>query len=185
MKKIALSLALIAVAFTSLAAQSAAPITAEGSKALVFSFNGFGTFGLGGIPASKTLVGAGLVAETYGAGATLFVADKAALRGAFNLSYASDGTNSEFLLALRPEYLWYLGATGPVALYAGAYAELGVGTGLFEFGAGGELGVEYFFVPRLSVSAAYSLGFTMIQQDPAEFTGFGVGMAGAFLSVYF
>ena len=52
-------------------------------------------------------------------------------------------------------------------------------------GAGGELGVEYFFVPRLSVSAAYSLGFTMIQQDPAEFTGFGVGMAGAFLSVYF
>lgn len=183
-RTLCIGLALLLVA-TLLSAQENTPRTAQGDRALLFSINGFGDFGVSGSTAARVGSGgfadsgSGSVGAVYGIGAKYFIAPKNALRLAIGLGMTSQsgdsmsGGASSTAVGLSGAYEIHLVQTGPVTGYVGGFAAYGSrstsngGEG-FEYGSttssislGAMLGVEFFAWSSLSFGAEYQLGLRM------------------------
>ncbi|HVK37343.1 MAG TPA: hypothetical protein VNA88_02340 [Candidatus Kapabacteria bacterium] len=164
-------------------AQEHSPRTAEGDRALLFSINGFGDFGVRGAVAAT--VGASAVGDSgiggatpiYGIGAKYFVAPRTALRASFGLGVstrASDsgggGGASSMALAIAPALEYHVVQSGPLTGYVGGFASYATrssgsggetseySTAATSISIGAMLGVEFFAWSVLSLGAEYQLG---------------------------
>ncbi len=143
MKRFALTI-LIAAAFVCTAnAQDTKPRTNSGDKALQFSFNGFGDFGVGGARAGSvpfTLLGFDSLFTGFrisqpivGFGMKYFLSDNVALRGAVGLGSSTASTPragdttgktddvKDLILGITPGLEFHLVKTGPVTAYTGVF----------------------------------------------------------------
>ena len=164
-------------------AQENTPRTAEGDRALLFSINGFGDFGVRGSIAGTagsgfggdSALGSGV--PIYGVGGKLFIAPRLAVRLALGLGLSSQaedsggsGGASSSAFALSPAIELHLVQAGSITSYVGgflSYARRTSGSGSegTEFssasssiGLGAMLGVEFFAWSRMSFGAEYQLG---------------------------
>ena len=167
---------------------AAEPKTKSGDKALMFTINGLGNFGVGSAPVVGELYsldhnGSPDRHGLYGFGGKWYISDNTAFRGAVNFSWEKTETkspqgtseNSETFIGFAPGLEWHFGTAGPVTGYFGGMAEFGWrkdnlkpavtnpvesnGSGTL-FGVAAIMGAEYFPWDMVSLGAEYNLGFT-------------------------
>lgn len=127
---------------TAARAQEHSPRTSEGDRALLFSINGFGNFGVGGTLAggvgSSTAArdsspGLGTAVPIYGIGAKYFIAPRTAVRAALGFGSSSTtlpGTNgsgggsssSVSTFGFTPAIEFHLVQSGSITGYVGGFA---------------------------------------------------------------
>jgi hypothetical protein len=183
MKTILVGSIMILLSLLPARAQEHTPRTSEGDRALLFSINGFGDFGVRGTIAGNvgratgmdSSLGAG--SPIFGAGAKLFIAPKTAVRvglglGVVSLSSDSGGSGggSASAFAISPAIEMHIVQAGSITGYVGgsiSYARMSAGSGgesseyanaTSSIGIGGLLGVEFFAWDRLSFGAEYQIG---------------------------
>ena len=178
-------LAVVVMANLSVADDGVMPKTKMGDKALLFTINGFGNFGIGNSPVgtvpSYTTAGVLQSTNLSGFGMKYYLADNLALRGslAFGLqssttkSAAGDNKSSQMMFGLLPGVQYHISRLGPVTAYVGGWAVIGIWSGSSTpaggaeskasgtvFGAGGMLGAEFYPWDNISLGAEYQLGLT-------------------------
>lgn len=167
-------------------AQDITPRTTVGDRALLFSINGFGNFGVRGSVAASiggaaavgdSSPGIGRAEPIYGIGARYFFAPKTAFRVSlgFGTSTSSDGTEtgngrSATVFGLTPAIELHMVQSGSVTAYVGGFASLATvsaggegdeqeySSSATSISLGGILGVEFFPWRELSLGAEYQLG---------------------------
>lgn len=125
-------------------AQDTKPKTSSGDKALLFSFNGFGDFGVNGARAGSvpfTLLGFDTLFTGFrisqpvvGFGIKAYLSDNLAFRSALGLGSSSQSTPrandttgktddvTDLIVGISPALEFHLAKAGPVTAYAGAFA---------------------------------------------------------------
>jgi opacity protein-like surface antigen len=170
-------------------AQSTTPKTSSGDKALLFSINGFGTFGVGSSLIGSVPVGgdSDQVFPFVGFGMKLYISDRTALRGALGFGLSSKSTpngadsipkttSSTTTIGIAPAIEFHMMNAGPVSGYLGAFVLFATssssttprgvdslkssGSGM-TFGVGGILGAEFFPWSNISLAAEYQLGLSV------------------------
>jgi opacity protein-like surface antigen len=169
---------------TAASAQENTTRTSEGDRALLFSINGFGDFGvrgtvagnLGSISAGDSAFDAST--PVYGIGAKYFIAPRTALRLAlgFGIFSQGDGTGGiagagASALAISPAIELHLVQSGAITGYVGGFASLAIRSSTNGAEATAEvsrsattvslgvmLGVEFFPWNGISFGAEYQLG---------------------------
>jgi opacity protein-like surface antigen len=186
MKKILfllLCLTLITALNVAWSADKIQPQISQGDKALLFTVNGLGDFGVQGAPAGMLVYATegGVEFSNYnGIGFKTFISDKMALR--IGLGYAGstitretddgDIESSLSLLCLQPAIEYHMFQADAVSIYTGAgvfYAKSGatekapdvddVTYSMSSFGVAGLVGAEFYPWKNLSLAAEYQIGF--------------------------
>lgn len=167
-------------------AQNVTPKDKSGDKALVFSINGFGNFGVGGVPVGTTTVigfGTQFDASLPGAGIKYYMSDRVAIRAGVGLrtaSTSSDDTTgadtSVTSFGIGPGIEFHLVNAGPVSGYVGAALGFSSNSVKVEgrapgspfestlssssFGIMALLGAEFFPWSNISLGAEFTAGFS-------------------------
>jgi opacity protein-like surface antigen len=157
--------------------------TNQGDKALLFTINGLGDFGIGGAPAGMLVYETDGSAdfETYsGIGFKTFLSDGIALR--IGLGYSSgsvttktdagDEINSLSLMSIQPAIEYHLYQAEAVSIYTGAgisYTKYSMSSDVPDtdkitysisgLGFAGLLGAEFYPWKNVSFGAEYQLGY--------------------------
>lgn len=165
-------------------AQENTPRTSEGDRALLFSINGFGDFGVRGTVAGNLgSMNAGdsafdAASPVYGIGAKYFLAPRTAIRLALGLGLfsQSDGTGGiggagATAFAISPALEHHVVQSGAITAYVGGFAGFAtrsstngseataeVSRSSTTISLGGMLGVEFFPWSAVSFGAEYQLG---------------------------
>lgn len=143
MKKIIFSMLIGLAIFSAANAQETKPRTASGDKALLFSINGFGDFGVNGTAAGTVPVttfgidtiftGLRISQPIFGFGMKFYLSDNLALRAALGFGSSTQSTPrandttgktddvTDVILGLAPALEVHLVNAGPVTAYTGAY----------------------------------------------------------------
>jgi hypothetical protein len=177
----------IILACTAVRAQEPAPRVSEGDRALLFSIDGFGTFGVrgtsaggiaNGVSMNDSSVGFTSAATIYGAGAKYFFAPRIAARLALGFGSSSQsqpgangsGSSSASFVGIAPAAEFHLVQSGRVSGYLGGFLSFAItssargadqeryGSSASSVSIGGLLGVEFFAFDGLSLGAEYQLG---------------------------
>jgi opacity protein-like surface antigen len=225
MKKLLLVVLMVAVAANFAFAGDAKPMTKAGEKALLFTINGLGAFGVASMPTFSVPAGQAVSAENYGGiGFKYYFAKDFAGRLALNVGSRStttkgatnfsDEKESDFVVGFAPAIELHLVNAGPVTMFVGAAAQIGmvtsshtpsVATGATAsetkrsgtvFGVGVLMGVEFFPWENISLGAEYQLGFRSISGkteppspapsvDSPSITEIGTQCVSVTLGVYF
>ncbi|MBI1804827.1 MAG: hypothetical protein HY033_13810 [Ignavibacteriae bacterium] len=186
------------------------PMTSQGDKALTFTINGLGNFGVSGVPA----VSAPGLGTLYGAGGKYFVSQDMAFRTivAFN-NYSTtvktgsgDDKNSTTWIGIAPGLEWHMAAAGAVSPYWGLMADFGwaknthtpptgseTSSSGTSFGAAALLGAEWYAFDGVSFNAEYQFGFSTTSTktnpgtgdvDGPSYTTFGINSWAVGINVY-
>ena len=186
------------------------PMTSQGDKALTFSINGLGNFGVSGL-STASVSGYGTL---YGAGGKYFVSQDMAFRGvvSFNSNstttktQAGDNKSSTTSFGFAPGLEWHMAAAGAVSPYWGIMANFGMvkntqtpagGTETSQsgtvFGADLMMGAEWYAWDGVSFNAEYQLGFSTTSTkansgtgdvDGPSYTNFGIQSWAVGINVY-
>lgn len=143
MRTCIIGLFLLAIAAGGASAQDTRPKTSAGDRALLFSFNGFGDFGVNGSTAGSapltffgidTTFNIRLLSPIYGFGIKYYLGDNVALRASLGLGSSTvsiprseDTTGrtddvTDLILGVTPGLEFHLVNTGPVTAYTGIFA---------------------------------------------------------------
>ncbi|MCE7934713.1 MAG: hypothetical protein DYG96_08975 [Chlorobi bacterium CHB2] len=186
--------------------------TAMGDKALMFSINGFGDFGVTGVTAGSSInsnnggdsANSGGVSPVYGAGAKFFLQNNVALRGVLGFG-SSSGSGSQTAFGFLGGVEYHILGSGAVSGYGGAFLSYATrsrssGEEMYAYsssssslGIGGMMGVEFFPWRDISFSAEYQLGLRLNSgstttagstTDAPGTTEIGIGSASVMIAVY-
>jgi hypothetical protein len=178
------SITLLLLCCATVTAQENTPRTSEGDRALLFSINGFGDFGVRGtVAGSLGSMNAGdsafdAASPVYGIGAKYFIAPRTAIRVALGLGLFSQSDGSGGIggagattFAISPALEHHLVQSGAITAYVGGFVSLAtrsstnggeatneVSRSSTTISLGGMLGVEFFPWNAISFGAEYQLG---------------------------
>lgn len=169
-------------------AQSVTPKDKQGDRALVFSINGFGDFGITGVPAGQTAASTTGGPETspiLGAGVRMFMSDRMAVRVNVGLGMTTEKSDTDTLtkpetttttFGIAPGIEIHMMNAGPVSAYVGGQVAFGStsttskrtiagttsesSTSGSVFAIQAILGAEFFPWSNISFGAEYLLGFS-------------------------
>lgn len=143
MKRFFVCLFLCLAALGALHAQDTKPRTSSGDKALLFSFNGFGDFGVNGSTAGSaplnflgidTLLNMRITRPIYGFGFKTYLSDNIALRASLGFGSSTTSTPragdttgktddvNDMVVGVTPGLEFHLVNAGPVTAYTGIFA---------------------------------------------------------------
>ena len=186
MKKGMVVLACLALLITwnlALGADVIKPQTNQGDKALLFTINGLGDFGVGGAPAGFLVYSdeGGIGSESYtGVGFKTFISDGMAVRIGVGYSSTSmttetgdgDVVNGLSMMTIQPAIEYHLYQAEAVSIYVGgglSYTKFGISMEMPEMdkvtssmsgiGVAGLLGAEFYPWKNVSFAAEYQLGY--------------------------
>lgn len=151
MRKFIISLFFFVAVIGIASAQDTRPKTSSGDKALLFSFNGFGDFGVAGAHAGNvpfsffgldSILQMRLMRPLYGFGIKFYLADNVALRGSLGLGSSTTSTPrandttgktddvTDLVFGINPGLEFHLVNAGPVTAYTGVFVNY---TGSWNF----------------------------------------------------
>ena len=201
---------LLALVLTTSIMFAGTPMTSSGDKALTFTINGLGTFGVNSVPA----VSAAGLGTLYGAGGKLFVSQDMAFRAVVSFNNNSttvktgqgDDKNSTTSIGFAPGLEWHMAAAGAVSPYWGLMADFGwaknthtpptgseTSSSGTSFGAAAFMGAEWYAWDGVSFNAEYQLGFNTTSTksnsgtgdvDGPSYTNFGINSWAVGINVY-
>jgi opacity protein-like surface antigen len=193
---------------------AAEPRTKAGSKALMFTINGLGDFGVRS-PLLGEVTVEGTTYTAYGIGGKYFLSDDMALRGVLGFNSnsetqktdAGDDKTTTTKFGLAPAIEVHFVNSAPVTAYYGAMVNFAmlsethtppVGTETkdsgTQFGVAALLGAEFFPWDNVSFGAEYQLGFSTtstkresggVSVDGPTFTDIGFSSVAVNLQFYF
>lgn len=152
MKRILLILLALAVAGNfAFAGDEVMPKTKEGDKALMFTINGFGDFGIasmpvGAVPSYDALGNLGST-NLAGFGMKYYISNNLAIRGTLAFTWrdvstpgiflgnpvgSTDQEVTETMFGIMPGVQWHVATMGPVTGYVGGVALIGFWSGSFK-----------------------------------------------------
>jgi len=166
-------------------AQGVVPKDKQGDKAIIFSINGFGDFGINGISIGMVAQESDEGTESIpvvGAGARLYLADRMALRVGAGFGMTSNSPSdsltpdsSSTVIAISPGIEIHMMNAGPISPYIGGMIEFATSSSKVtrnigsvssetthsssSFGVAAMLGAEFFPWSNVSFGAEYMIGF--------------------------
>ncbi|HNW61140.1 MAG TPA: outer membrane beta-barrel protein [bacterium] len=178
-----MSMALLLALSPAIGADKLQPKTQRGDKALLFTINGLGDFGISGAPAGMLVWDSedGIEISHYqGIGFKTFLSDGLALR--IGLSFASNGLttetdagdkeDSQSILSIQPAIEYHLYQAEAVSIYAGGGLYLArlkmsskvpdvdeVSYTMSSLGFAGLIGAEFYPWKSVSLAAEYQIGY--------------------------
>lgn len=184
------------------------PITKSGSAAWLFSFNGLGSFGVGGLS-----VGTGHSTPAYAAGFKTFISDDMAIRAMLGFSTSSSGhkdstggARSNTTMGIGAGIEMHAASLYSISPYFGAQVSYGMHGEKMESGSvensedysqigiGAFAGFDWYFAKGMFFGAEYMLGFSTASSsetfsgnsvDNPSSTWIGIASGNVHLGVHF